>query len=846
MSPNPQRTGQTPRADPRARRNAQHLAADKLLDMDIRTMNVAIYDSAYSIGGFVVLHAGGGSGNTCLGINAGAALTTGTWNMLLGWSAGQVMTTGYDNICIGPSAGVALTVGFRNVLIGKEAGKTLIGDAGDVTIGDQNTFIGYYAGRVATKSYNTAIGPSACQYMTTGTKDTYIGHLAGGDGAAGALTDGIENTYIGANSGRYNISNDRCTGIGYFTGASSGAADNLQGSVAIGATATFTASNQLVIGGAGANYRITDVYVGDGVVAASPQDVTINPTGGSGTDTEAKDLILAGGKSTGDAAPGDILFKTATAGASGSSLQSLTTRLTITGVTADFASLNLTTTGSFTAGTLTVADGAISDSDGTIAIGTGGGATTLNLIDNKVYLTRGDLVLSGADTSITAPAINGTTIVAVTSVTTPNFTAASNAGLLIINYGSNYDITFSFSDGGVTKTFVIDASENTLNLNTGHLLTTGTGSFKNIGIETTTTPVTTKTNMYMSSNTLRFEGYDARDGGQTVGFEVDFDHTDGIGPTLRGTTTVDAYNRLFIDGSLIFLNDQFMTFGSGSRFQMLWATTNNDYMMFKINVGNAAYSGNLVFADRANLPAENYPIVSHPTFRIQSSSGTLADYIQFYHDGASAVITSGAGGLSLAAATTIGDGGATNYTEIKSDGEINLHGTARVVNSLWIGAEGVRAPPTTKPATYVEHGIGGAWEFSDATDDTILATMRIPNRMDRGVAPSITLGWSSTTTEGYCEWQIEYLWRAADEATDAVADDTLLSSTDADASTSSAVANGLTLSTFPLVVPSATDACLHLRIKRRADLAADTINGDTVELFGMCLTSTSNKLGAAT
>ena len=219
------------------------------------------------------------------------------------------------------------------------------------------------------------------------------------------------------------------------------------------------------------------------------------------------------------------------------------------------------------------------------------------------------------------------------------------------------------------------------------------------------------------------------------------------------------------------------------------------------------------------------------------------DDVSFSFDGAALELNLTETGVN---ALHIGDGGTTDYTEIKADGEINLHGTARVTNALWIGAEGVRAPPITKPATYVEHGIAGAWEFSDATDDTIIATMRIPNRMDRGVAPSITLGWSSTTQSAFCEWQIEYLWRSADEDTTAGADDTLLSSTDADASVSSATAEGLVLSTFPLVAPSATDACLHLRIKRRADLVADTINGDTVELLGICLSFTSDKLGLAT
>lgn len=441
-------------------------------DLTATEITATAYASAYSIRDFVVLHVGGElDGDTCVGILAGAALTTGTYDTLLGWSAGKAMTSGYDNICIGASAGILLTVGFKNVLIGKEAGASLVGDSGDVTIGDQNTFIGYFAGNLATKSYNTAIGPSACQYMTTGTKNTCIGHLAGGDLAVNPLTSGIENTFIGANSGRKIETCVGCTGIGYFTGAAT--AGTFLGSVAIGRAATFTASNQLVIGGDGPNYRITDVYIGDGVVIASPQDVTINPTGGSGTDTEAKDLILAGGKSTGDAAPGDILFKTSTAGASGSTLQSLTTRLTLTGVTADFAGLNLTTTGSMTTGTLTVSDGSIIDSDGTIAIGGGGGADVLNLTTNKVYITRGDLTLQSGGTTLTAPNISGDSIAAAVDVITPNFTAASNVDLLIINYVSNYDIIFTFNDGGVSKSFTIDASENTLDLDAGHLTTTG-------------------------------------------------------------------------------------------------------------------------------------------------------------------------------------------------------------------------------------------------------------------------------------------------------------------------------------------------------------------------------------
>lgn len=311
--------------------------------------------SGYGIAGLVVLHTGGGSGNTCLGKLAGNALTTGTWNTLLGWSAGKAITEGVNNLCVGEEAGLAITTGDYNMLFGGNAGKTLI-------TGDENVLIGFNTGTLATGSDNTAIGASCCQYLTTGERNTFIGHIAGD-----SLTDGVENTFIGANSGQNIASNARCTGIGYYTGTT---ADSLTGSVAIGATATFTASNQLVIGGDGANYRITDVYIGDGVISASPQDVTINVTGGSGTNIDGGDLILAAGKGTGDGEPGKLILKTSGATTSGSTLQTLFPRLTIDEDTSDFGVLDIVTSGDAEFGRLEVdnivIDGNVITSDTTV------------------------------------------------------------------------------------------------------------------------------------------------------------------------------------------------------------------------------------------------------------------------------------------------------------------------------------------------------------------------------------------------------------------------------------------------------------------------------------------------
>src|SRR5690606_24750510 len=48
------------------------------------------------------------------------------------------------------------------------------------------------------------------------------------------------------------------------------------------------------------------------------------------TDIAGASLILAGGRGTGSAAGGDILFQTSNAGSSGTTLQSLSTKMAIT------------------------------------------------------------------------------------------------------------------------------------------------------------------------------------------------------------------------------------------------------------------------------------------------------------------------------------------------------------------------------------------------------------------------------------------------------------------------------------------------------------------------------------
>lgn len=170
-----------------------------------------------------------------------------------------------------------------------------------------------------------------------------------------------------------------------------------------------------------------------------------------------------------------------------------------------------------------------------------------------------------------------------------------------------------------------------------------------------------------------------------------------------------------------------------------------------------------------------------------------------------------------------------------------LRYTARRKKDIWLNIGAFKAPDV-KPATEVDYGIGQAWEFTDGTDDTIESRVKLPADMDKSVGITILICWSTITANaGNCRWQVEYLYRQEDEAMNAAADATLTGNFAA-----SSVAHGLVVSeTGTTAVPNTNDVCTTLRIKRRADEAADTLGEDNY-LLGVCFQYVSNKRGSVT
>ena len=226
-----------------------------------------------------------------------------------------------DNVAIGSgalsviSSGVAIGAGATT---GSSSSSTAIGALASVT-GNSSTVIG--AGATVTGPFGVAIGQGV---SSTGSGVT-IGRGADGANAIGYNADSSGHVQAQAWGTSCVAGAIGAVAMGYAANASH------SGAICIGNRATSTAAYQLVIGSdyLSGSVKINDVYIGEGVTSASPDGVTINSTGGKGTDIAGSDITIAGGKGTGSATGGDVKFATSAPGATGTTLRSLADKLRI-------------------------------------------------------------------------------------------------------------------------------------------------------------------------------------------------------------------------------------------------------------------------------------------------------------------------------------------------------------------------------------------------------------------------------------------------------------------------------------------------------------------------------------
>jgi hypothetical protein len=170
--------------------------------------------------------------NTCLGINSGISITTGSSLTFFGVGAGLNNTTGDNNTFLGAISGYFNTTGLDNTFLGYNSGSANIS-------GMDNTFVGSDSGNSnITGNYNTFLGSGAGDKNTTGANNTFLGYNSGFSNIGG-----IDNTFVGYQSGNANTTGANNTFLGYNSGFSNiGGIDN----TFIGSNSGFSNTNGVV------------------------------------------------------------------------------------------------------------------------------------------------------------------------------------------------------------------------------------------------------------------------------------------------------------------------------------------------------------------------------------------------------------------------------------------------------------------------------------------------------------------------------------------------------------------------------------------------------------------------
>jgi Chaperone of endosialidase len=164
----------------------------------------------------------------------------GSQNAFLGLNAGSVNTTGFGNSFLGHFAGNANVIGSNNTFVGTDAGRT--------NTANGNTFVGRSAGYATTTgAQNVFIGLDSGRFNTTGIANVALGEVAGYNN-----TTGVGNVFLGRLSGFSNT----VESLNIFLGFQANGAAGITNATAIGANASVTTSNTMVLGTLGLAVRV--------------------------------------------------------------------------------------------------------------------------------------------------------------------------------------------------------------------------------------------------------------------------------------------------------------------------------------------------------------------------------------------------------------------------------------------------------------------------------------------------------------------------------------------------------------------------------------------------------------
>ncbi len=266
--------------------------------------NTAVSAAAYTVGNFTVNAQGqltaassatkifddNANGSLYIGFSSSSA-TTALHNTSVGVGALlSSQNSSSDNTAVGYRSLIGLTTGVSCVAIGSQAAQANDVGGGTVAVGARALMT-----LSGANDFNCAVGVDAGRLLPTGTQNTFIGYLTGGD--LNALSS--YNTLIGAGAGHQNAVTDldSCTFVGI--NASTTTTSGLTNAGAFGASTNCNVSNAINLGNGcliGINnpsplYSI-DIATIFGVAAILYPDSTLPATPSSGVAVYSKSGVL--------------------------------------------------------------------------------------------------------------------------------------------------------------------------------------------------------------------------------------------------------------------------------------------------------------------------------------------------------------------------------------------------------------------------------------------------------------------------------------------------------------------------------------------------------------------------
>ena len=305
-----------------------------------------------AIGNNAMVSSGNVSSNTVIGGSSGSFLQ-GSFNTFIGVNSGQFIYDDSYNIAIGNSAQYPGGRTSESIAIGGSSGVYIlntnsssmavaVASGGSVTVGTHHYYYTFYF------TDGTELQIGGCINATTSAGNqtvnitnipTYTGSLAiAGRRLYRSLAGG--NTFLS-----YKLAdiadNTTTTYTDTLADGSLGARNpGANYSMCSGYQSSYYFSNQAVFGHQGAS-AITQVYFGGGVESSAPDSFSLMATSATGTNTAGASITLVGGRSTGSANGGNLVFQTAIPGSSGIVPNGTATRMTISGATGAVSVNNL-------------------------------------------------------------------------------------------------------------------------------------------------------------------------------------------------------------------------------------------------------------------------------------------------------------------------------------------------------------------------------------------------------------------------------------------------------------------------------------------------------------------------